>query len=92
MIGNAEISQWKVVIFILSIIVSVNMPVILGLTIKAALKEKTKPQISKTLNFHDDSEDVTNQENNQDYEKEPTAVSSRIINVKPINEDVENHI
>ena len=76
-------------------VVSVNMPVILGLTIRAALKEKPKPQISKTLNFHDDSEDITNQENIQGYEMEPKAVSSRIIKVKPINkeaEDFENHI
>ena len=95
MIGNSEISQWKVVIFILSIIVSVNMPVILGLTIRAALKEKPKPHISKTLNFHDDSEEITNQENIQECEIEPKAISSRIIKVKPINkelEDVENHI
>ena len=68
------------------------MPVILGLTIKAALKEKPKPQISKTLNFHDNGEDITNQENTQGYEMQPKAVSSRIINVKPLNEDVENHI
>ena len=66
-------------------VVSVNMPVILGLTIRAALKEKPKPQISKTLNFHDDSEDITNQENIQGYEMEPKPVSSRIIKVNPIN-------
>ena len=76
---------------------SIQMPIMLGLTVRAAKQKKLPPKIPKSPMFHDDphlEEDVPEdiQEDHQNSEEiQPQIPLPQVIFVKPAP-DLENHI
>ena len=73
------------------------MPIMLGLTVRAAKKKKLPPKIPRSPMFHDDPHleeneaDDENQEDHQNEEIQPQNPLPKVIFVRPAP-DSENHI
>ena len=96
--SHIQIAKWEKTFC--EFCMTLQMPAMIALTLKAAKKKKTSPKIPKAPMFHDDDEDEQEEEvsnenrelqlsTNNDSNHQPT--SSRIIYVKPAP-DIESHI
>ena len=82
---------WKSISFGLSLISSLEMPIMIALTIRAAKHHKPAPVLPKGPMFHEPEIELTSQADNvqasnQEGVQEPTLPN--IINVRPVNETV----
>ena len=80
-ISDGQLESWKVTEILINTIASVQMPILIGLTVRAAKHKKIAPIIPKGPMFHDgDNDKQRNEQDNQIEMSVPQEIKNHVSN------------